>query len=197
MEADLYEEFLALKERGDRKGAATSVRRFCDSFESWSEKESWTRAFLESGEYGHRIRHEVYVEVVLPVLLEGYRRREHWSTYWLARTCQSLYQAKKVHAELGYPSALSLLHECYEIDPEHPPTRDALLASQIDWLEHCIHEWPAGVLYGADGASRQECGEILEAVELARRLDVEDRHQAFLDEVAEKTIRYSLRLGVP
>jgi hypothetical protein len=33
-----------------------------------------------------------------------------------------------------------------------------------DWLAYCVHEVPAGVLYGHHGANAEECEELQEAL---------------------------------
>ncbi len=193
MDPGLYSEFLACKARGDREGARRSIQAFCASFASLEEKVSWTKTFLESGDYGHRIRHELYVSLVFPALYDGYQKKDLWSTLWLARTSQNLYRAKSLHAKLGHPSDFSLLHQCHQIDPNHPEVRAALLDAQVEWLRYCIHEWPAGVLYGTHGATRDQCEEILEEVAFARELDKSNQFSDLFDDVEQKTREYMTR----
>jgi hypothetical protein len=189
-----YSEFQECKNRGDRNGARQAIQAFCNSFESLQERVSWTKPFLESGDYGHRIRHELYAYVILPALLDGYRKKDLWSTLWLARTCQSLYQMKEIHAELGHPTDSSLLRECYEIDPSQEDVRVALLETDVRWFRYCIHEWPAGVLYGNDGATPEQCEEILKAIAFARTLDHAGQFAGLLDDVERKTTEYIKRM---
>ena len=193
MELKHYTEFEECKARGDRNGARRSIQAFCSSFESLQERASWSKSFLESGDYGHRIRHELYADVILPVLLDGYKKRELWSTLWLARTCQNLYRMQAVHAKLGHPTELSLLRECHSIDPSDFGVRTALLDSDVRWLEYCIHEWPAGILYGSDGATHEQCEEILEELTFARTLDEQGRFSDLFDDVEQKTKEYMRR----
>ncbi|MFD6611841.1 hypothetical protein ACFWD1_23520 [Micromonospora chalcea] len=53
------------------------------------------------------------------------------------------------------------------------------------WLEHAVHELPAGVLWGADGATPAQCAEMLDGLdEFARtcaRLGLDD-HTGFIEE---------------
>ncbi|MFI7247071.1 hypothetical protein [Micromonospora chalcea] len=53
------------------------------------------------------------------------------------------------------------------------------------WLEHAVHELPAGVLWGADGATPAQCAEMLDGLdEFARtcaRLGLDD-HTGFIED---------------
>lgn len=71
----------------------------------------------------------------------------------------------------------------------------AMSMSVRRWLEYTIHEWPSGVLYGADGATPEECNEILEATQELRRLDNSASCSSFASNVEEKTLRYRERLA--
>jgi hypothetical protein len=190
MNVELYNQFLSRKAFGDQEGAEHSVYEFCNSFASLEEKLLWTKEFLESGDYGHRIRHELYVRIILPALLDGYRKKDFWCTLWLARTCKNLYRTKDLHAELGHPTDFSLFRECYQIDPSHEEVRTSLLDRQLSWFRYYIHEWPAGVLYGNDGATRGQCEEILKELAFARELDTSHKFLELFDDVELKTREY-------
>ncbi|MFJ1542515.1 hypothetical protein ACIODS_28655 [Micromonospora chalcea] len=53
------------------------------------------------------------------------------------------------------------------------------------WLEHAVHELPAGVLWGADGATPAQCAEMLDGLDdFARtcaRLGLDD-HTGFIED---------------
>lgn len=55
----------------------------------------------------------------------------------------------------------------------------------IDWLTDAVHELPAGVLDGADGASASACEDMLADLdrfrELCERLGLDD-HEAFIEQ---------------
>src|SRR5690348_5477105 len=152
MDAELYQQYIALKNVGKKAQAKAVLERFLASFGSGEEKEQWVRAFLESGDFGYRIRHEIYEQLVFPVLLKGYHAKDPWSLLWLAKTDQNLYSARWLHSQVDFKSEYQLLKELYEITPDEM-TRNQLLRSNLTWFEYCQHEWPAGILYGMDGAS--------------------------------------------
>ncbi len=52
------------------------------------------------------------------------------------------------------------------------------------WLETAVHELPAGVLWGAHGATPEQCAEMMDGLDefagLCRRLGLDD-HEEFID----------------
>jgi hypothetical protein len=79
--------------------------------------------------------------------------------------------------------------------PSNNEVRKGLLSVQIRWLQYCIHEYSTGILYGSvNGATIDECQEILSEVEFARKLDVEKNQEKFFNEVHSKVLEYIVRL---
>jgi hypothetical protein len=58
-----------------------------------------------------------------------------------------------------------------------------------------MHEWPGGILFGTDGATRQECDQILQEVEYAKKLDLGARHSIFLSIFEARVLEYIDRLS--
>ena len=193
MKPELYEQFVACKSRGDKNAARLAVQAFVASFDSFEEKQAWTREFLERGERGHAVRHELYEGVILPVLLNGYERSDAWATFWLARTAGNLYNVKAVHARLNYKSKRGLLLDSYALQPSDE-VRRALLESEIEWFAFSQHEWPRSILWGMNGANVEQCDEITQGVAFARTLDSENVYAEFLTEFAAKVEEYKQRL---
>jgi len=194
MKPELYEQFISLKETGRRAEAKVVLDEFIASFQSLGEKAVWVRAFLERQEFEDKIRHEIYEELVFPVLLEGYSRKDAWSVCNLAKTSQNLYAAKSLHAAVEFRSEFQFLAEAYELEPTEQ-IRKYLLDRQIRGFHYSQHEWPAGILYGSNGASLNECDEILQDVAAARTLDRENIHSLFLTEFEIKVKGYKSRLS--
>ncbi|MHC5738425.1 hypothetical protein [Nostoc sp.] len=197
MELEYYKQYLHCKTLGFRSQARQHLQQFITSFASFTEKELWTHEFLENQEceYGDRIRYELYEQVVFPVLLSGYLKRDPWSVLWLARTAQNFYKVKHLHKQINFKTDYGLLKECYLIAPSNNQVHKDLLNVQIRWLQYCIHEYPSGILYGAvNGATIDECQEILSEVEFARKLDVEKNQDKFFNEVQSKVLEYIVRL---
>ena len=68
--------------------------------------------------------------------------------------------------------------------PVDSADQDAYRAA-MNWLAGSVHELPAGVLWGSDGASTDQCREMLDGLEdfarLCARFGLEDHHE-FVDE---------------
>jgi hypothetical protein len=196
MELEYYEQYLHLKTVGLRSEARQRLQQFINSFNSIAEKEQWTRQFLEAEEYeyGYKIRHELYERVVFPALLNGYQRYDPWSVLWLARTAQNFYKARHLHEQIDFKTEYGLLKECYLLAPSNSAVHKDLLSIQIQWFQYCIHEYPTGILYGSNGATINECQEILSEIEFLRKLDTEKTQEKFLNEVQSKVLEYLSRL---
>jgi hypothetical protein len=196
MELEYYGQYSYFKTRGLRSEARQNLQKFIDSFTSITEKEAWTRQFLETEEYkyGYKIRHELYEGVVFPALLSGYHRQDLWSVTWLARTAQNFCQAKHLHEQIDFKLDGELLKECYLLDPNNDDVRRDLQGNLLRWFQYCIHEYPTGILYGCDGATIDECQEILSEIEFVREIDTGKTQEKFLNEVQSKVIEYATRI---
>ncbi|HYF63470.1 MAG TPA: hypothetical protein VD886_11695 [Herpetosiphonaceae bacterium] len=193
MDVSQYAAFLALRDRGDKAGAAAAVSAFIASFGSFDERYDWVADFLEREFGGGKMRHEIYRDLVFPVLLAGYRRRDAWAVAWLARTCQNLYACRECRGLIGDTTEYALWLEAYRLRPDGE-TRAALLKQQIAWFRFSEHEWPRGILYGMNGATPAQCAEILAEVGFARELDTNGECTRFLDAYERKVRDYQGRL---
>lgn len=213
MNFELYQRFLSAKNRGLKSEAREAISQFIASFSSFDEKRAWTKQFLESEIFGHKIRHELYEQIVFPVLLDGYRKRDTWSILWLARTSQNFYASEKLFAALNFKTALALLQEAHEIAVNSPQltapeatsfqaqalevaeaARQELLDAQIRWFDYSQHEWPEGILWGKDVSTRLECDEILAILSATRDLDTENLHANYFDEFEDKVRQFLEKL---
>ena len=64
----------------------------------------------------------------------------------------------------------------------------------MDFLQHCIHEWPDGILYGMDGANVEQCRELREDVALVRDLDAARKFVEYASNFEAKLDAYEARL---
>jgi hypothetical protein len=197
MKPELYAEFLALRERGRREESGQALAQFVASFRTPEGKRAWVQSFLEADDDNRlRIHTELYENLVFPVLHEGYLRNDAWSVFWLARTAQNLYALRSLHETVGFKSDFDLFTQAYQLEPTGQ-TRRHLLATQVRWFRYCQHEWPAGILYGADGASTEEVEEILREIRTAKGLDKEGAYTPFLDDFEAKVRLYKQRILSP
>ncbi|GGC65172.1 hypothetical protein [Undibacterium terreum] len=195
MDTSSYSQFLQAKETGRKAEATSALNVFISSFSSLQEREEWARDYLENEYSGHKVRHEIYQEIIFPVLVEGYRNSNAWCIKWLARTMQNLYQSKMLWEQVDGKTELQLLELLYSLCPESDETRMDLLQRKINWFRFSEHEWPAGILYGMHGASDEQCNKILKEVAQAHRLDKEGHYLQYLNQFEEKVREYLKRLS--
>lgn len=176
MKEELYQEYRNAIEQGNRQEASEKVRVFISSFDVNSDRKGWVRQFLESADHGHKIRHELFREIVFPELLKGYQCRDAWSLYYLAQTTRNLRDAYDLWAQIDQRSEDSLLELCHEADPGFRDVGRELLDRVRRKLSFATHEWPAGLCL--------EIEEIEKLLKQGRKLDRESRHTGFFDEVA-------------
>lgn len=145
-----------------KKQASKALRGFISSFENGKEKEDWVWEYLPKLQSNRhlRIRHEIFHELVYPILKAGYESRDFDSTLWLGKLAQNIYKTQQLHKKLDWVSELGLYKKCYEIDPRNDEVRLLLLKTIVSWLEYSEHEWPSGILYGNNGATIEQCDEI-------------------------------------
>jgi len=189
MNLDHYDAFKKAAKLGLRTEAARNVRLFIESFVDDSERSAWTHAFLESGDYGHKVRHELFRDLLFPVLIEGYHARDSWSLYYLAKCIQNLVSEHTLWEKLEYITSYSLLKLCFETDPQFKDVQKVLLDETCRGLGFAIHEWPSGLCW--------DVCETEENLAFARRLDLEHKHEPFFIEVEEILAEAKLRYSTP
>lgn len=181
MDESFYVQFLAEQASGRKEEAKIAIRRFVESFNGLEERETWTRKFLSTHKPGTVVRHELYAEVIFPVLFAGYGKRDPWSLYWLAETEQNL--AKAAHlAERISSSPQQLLLDAHAIAPASDEIGRGLLRSLLHGFEYIAHEWPSGLLYHVDKPRETQYWELLAEIRLARKLDTSGAHTQQLAE---------------
>lgn len=151
--------------------------------------------FLVAEAHGGILHFELFRHIVYPVLKERYAAEDPRAIELLINTIQNVYRDREIHSELGDVSELGLLRQLLVLEPQNAWARSRYLHEMVTWLRYTIHEWPAGVLYGIDGAQSDECDEILAAVEEVKELDTASEYSSLLEEVKSKTIEYKRRLA--
>lgn len=197
MNIEHYKEFREFEEKGLKKQASKSVHAFISSFQSSKEIEEWVWEYLPKLETNKhsRIRHEIFHELVFPILSDGYAKRDLASTLWLGKLSQNIYQSKTAHEVLDWVTELDLYNKCHELDPENDEARLLLLQSIVSWLEYAEHAWPSGILYGNDGATIVQCDEISSEVQRVLSLDKEFKYSEFIKQFNKKLSQYRARLN--
>jgi hypothetical protein len=196
MNTRYYEDFLEFQRKGLRAKATESVRKFITSFADEDETALWVWNALPHLSYNGCgcVRHELFKHLISPVLVTGYEKKDFQSMLWLGKLMRNVEQDHKLFERIGFKSERELFKESHTLDPENREAIELLLDAQVRWLQYCQHEWPAGILYGNNGATIQQCREIRDELALARQIDGEARYSDFFDQFEEKLCQYESRL---
>jgi hypothetical protein len=108
------------------------------------------------------VRFPLFQRVLLPALVDGVIKGLEGPARWLAHFESFLLNAKNLALPEGLDNAAALLKEALRVDPSDSRARKRLLDRMASRFEYALHELPAGVLYGYDGATIPECNDLLE-----------------------------------
>lgn len=179
MNIEYFKEFEKAKKLRDKKKQKEHIDNFINSFSSYDEKKSWSYGYLQEANYGHKIRHELYKEVIFPILLEGYKKSEVKALYFLGKTIENL--SEELHSKIDFKTKYELLKECYIQDDSNKEIEEFLLQELYRSFEYMIHEYPKGLCLAKD----QTPQEVLKELTFAKAIDKQNRHHDFFNEVEE------------
>lgn len=193
MNIEHYDKFKRLHILRRDAEAKAAMEEFIGSFHD-DERQAWTRWFLENEPFGHKIRHELYRDLIFPTLKAAYDLRETWAYRELARTAQNLYSARDLWDQVEHKTAGAILRELLTLDPADRAAQQMLLQENLNGLRNAVHEWPTGILFGLDGASLDECEQLLVEVKESTQWTSEQATLEFLCDVESKIRFYMDRL---
>jgi hypothetical protein len=202
MNKELFDRLNTLIQQGRKKEVKPILDEFILSFKDDDEKVKWTREYLEKGEYGDKIRHELYEKIIFPVLHKGYLQSDPWSLKWLGKTIYNIYGARKLSQLIDDKSDVQLLKEAYRLNMNDTDITSSLLSSIIRGLDFAFHEWPSGILFSSNSEPLQECDLVESEIALAQRLDIGNKYTAryeewsgWLQEEREKIMKKNEKAG--
>ncbi|MFN8389935.1 MAG: hypothetical protein U0136_06570 [Bdellovibrionota bacterium] len=197
MDISKYHEFLECQSTGKKEAARSALREFITSFQDDGEVENWVWEYLPQLVFNgaSKIRHELFEELVFPVLRAGYESEDLQSTLWLGKLILNVYAVTSFHEELHQVSDRELFERCLALYPNHEEARTLLLGSLLKALAYTNHEWPSGLLHGMNGANLEQCRDIRSDIVLARSLNPNAEQGAFLAEVERNLNAYEARLA--
>ncbi|MBN8628196.1 MAG: hypothetical protein J0M17_22180 [Planctomycetes bacterium] len=163
-EAD-WQHFLDAEKKHDRRASLSALNRFIDALlgEDQATWHSWAydlAAKIWDAKVDIPIRYPLVTRVLLPALNEGALNGVQGCLRWLAVCGRGSQLDARLPEHLRTP--VGLLKEAIRIDPNDRIARNRLLEIWAPTFEYSLHELPAGVLYGHNGATIAECGELLE-----------------------------------
>jgi hypothetical protein len=172
----LWDEYVRLERLGLRAEALDKVRsvvasvRVYPALDRGAFADAIVATVASAGSTTMPLRQPLIEGVVLPHLLERHDEDERGSARALLAVVDQLDSAscRQMAGERNLSRGALLEHALVQ-EPEAHDLR-------VRWLEHAassfayaLHELPAGVLYGMDGASIAECEELLEELDGADR----------------------------
>lgn len=187
-----YEIYKALKSKGLRVKANELARTVVEEYLA-NPNPQFIDILCDDRE-GNKINHIFWRGIIVPYVIPGYENNQH-ALKCLILTMQNLYSDKETWRTVQWISEYKLLHRYLQTEKNNSWAIGELARNLRSWLIYTIHEWPAGVLYGCDGATIEECDEILTVVSEYRELDSGKEALALADEVEEKTKQYKSRLA--
>jgi hypothetical protein len=195
MEIEYYNEYLHYRKIGIREKTKEAVIKFINSFENYTEKESWAMEYLPKLEYdgNGRIRNELFEEIIFPVLLNGYNNKNVSLMIWPVKLNQNYYQNHRIWEKINYKTALEIIKECYDLEPNNNEVTDMFLEVLIEKINFSIHEWPYGILFGNSFATKDECKSLLERVKFINKLDKNKKHSEYINDYENKVKEYMER----
>jgi hypothetical protein len=157
--------YLAHEAHGLRRDALADLRRMIEALQADPPlRDAWVAELLARREHGathEPLRVPLFQQVIFPFLEERYRAGDAGAARWLARLSQLLLQARACWETLGWPGPIALWREAYRRDPADEESRKALIGEMVSHTRYTLHELPTGVLSGADGATPDECTDLL------------------------------------
>ena len=185
-----YKKFLELKRSGRKQQARVLADEIISAYRSDPDFEFVLRVCDANTQ---KVDHLLWKNLILPEILARVADDPR-AIKALIQTIQNLYSAKEEWKNLGYITEQDLTKRLLMLRPEDSWGKAARARVLSRWLAYVIHEWPSGVLYGPNGASLEECAEILDAVEELLVLDASGALVALCGDVRKKTRSYMERL---
>jgi hypothetical protein len=182
-----WTEYLEAERVGLRPAAMQALERFLVAMQQcpgdykarWVEDTARRFADLDPTAV---VRYQTYNVLIGPTLIEGVLARRPCNARLLSAFSEFLYSEAPANAALPehLRSVNALLLEALSVDPKDFIARRTLFENQARYLAYTLHELPTGVLYGSDGASVEQCAELLaqldEFIADARILNSELEH---------------------
>ena len=195
----LWSDYLRAEQDRIRDVMLSALDRFIRAFVRLSETSQREWALHLASDVADQgadipVRFPLFERVLLPVLAAGVADERPGCARWLAHFESQLMNAKRIVLPDRLLSAAGLLLEALRVDPLDRRAREGLVRRRASYLRYTLHELPAGVLYGHNGATLTECDELLaELADFREHVDIlgdTARFAALIDECALHFPRY-------
>jgi hypothetical protein len=163
----LWTRYRALEDQGgDRATVLDALTAFVRRVEAAPPniRRTWVDECLRASsdpKAGFHIRSPLFQRVLFPELKARYVTGDAPAARALAQLSQPLFRYRAGWEALGRPGEVDLWKEAYRRDPSFEDARAKLVVSTANFIRYTLHELPAGVLYGTDGATLEQCDDLV------------------------------------
>lgn len=189
----LWDSYERAETRGVRSETLDALTRFIRAVTSrpLSEWEDWAADIayrVIDRDEDIPIRTPLFRAIVFPALLRGHQDGRPNYARWLAGFAQTLYKSPDCLSMLppNERTEVALLRAAVSRDPNDEKSINQLLVLRASYLRYTLHELPAGVLYGHDSATVDQCleleSELQEFVTLAKNCNQYDNYKPLVQE---------------
>ena len=191
----LWRRYRELESRGDRGAFLRALEAFVARVESAtpSVRRYWTDECLRAASDATapvRLRAPLFQRVVFPELRSRYLAGDAASARALAEFSQDLFRYREGWEALGWPGEVDLWKEAYHRDPSSDFARMKLVASIARFIQYTLHELPAGVLYGNNSATVEQCSDLEAELAFFRKLLTSAETEQFMKLVELASFHY-------
>ena len=194
MDIEFFNKYLASIKNKDRIMAKKHIDKFIKSFANYEEKEAFTKVYLsdlEKREYKH-IRHELFVNIVFPVLLNGYNNKDIQSMIWITKFIYDFYNHDSLCKQNGFYIGYELRHkhkmlleECYEIAPDNEEVYKLYVEMKIEDINSSIY-W---INSGKKGIGHN-VNSLLDMINVFKNIDKNKIYENIITECENKAKEY-------
>lgn len=190
----LWQQYLEAETNQVRRVMLPALERFIDALldedeVTWHQWALDLAAQVSDAGADVPIRFPLVARVLLPALTDGVLRGVPGCMRWLA--CFSGGSPSDIRLPEHLRTTVGLLKEAIRIDPADQISRDRLVHLWAQTFEYSLHELPAGVLYGHNGATIPECDELLVFLQEFRVYEAGlDQPSRFAELVAECDLHF-------
>ena len=131
------------------------------------------------------LREPLFAGIIGPYLVTAYQKGETDAGRWLAYFhlhFLNMPPSRKLIDLVDSLSPIALLTDAFRGDPDDARTLDQLIQLLDGHFSYAVHELPSGVLYGANGATVEECREweadLALFREVVQKRDVAEKYEA-------------------
>ena len=198
-QSDLWNAYLEAENRGLRSERNDALERYLESFaelpvasqHEWSLK--LASDIVDDGA-STPVRMPLFRRAILPALEAAIATRTPNAARWLAGFAQHIYKCGDLKPRIvdGSLTEHALLLIAIEHEANDLSARRKLLDLLVRRLDYTLHELPSGVLYGHNGATAEQCREMLnELDDFTHRAEMLGVTNDYSDLVAKCRFHYS------